>query len=364
MKIASIETIPLAIPFQHGGGTAFRGQDWSKIHVLLLRIETSDGLTGWGDAFAYNCWRSVKAAVDHMVAPIAVGRDIEDIPAFMRDLAQMLHIFGQNGVTQYALSGLDIALWDIRAKSLAQPLHRLLGTAGRTELPGYASLFKYRDADIVRDKCRQSLAEGFRAIKLHETEHREISAARLACGWDIPLMVDVNCPWTPAEALEAALRLKHLDLFWLEEPIFPPDDLKALAQLQKDGGIRLAAGENACGLLEFERMLDADAVRFAQPSVTKVGGISTFLEIQRLCDRRGVPVYPHSPYFGPGFLATLQLAAARDAEPLVEWFKLDLEADPFGRLAHPNNGCFHLPGGPGLGCDPDPDVIRDYRVAC
>jgi L-alanine-DL-glutamate epimerase-like enolase superfamily enzyme len=364
MKIATIETIPLAIPFQHGGDTAFRGQDWSKIYILLLRIETAEGVTGWGDAFAYNCWRSVKSAVDYMVAPLAVGREFEDIPAFMRDLAQMLHIFGQNGVTQYALSGLDIGLWDIKAKSLGQPLHRLLGSVGRTVLPGYASLFKYRDADIVRDKCRESLAEGFSTIKLHESEHREVSAARLACGPDIPIMLDVNCLWSPEEALLAALRLKELDLFWLEEPIFPPDDFKALAKLQKEGGVRLAAGENVCGVLDFERMLDADAVSFGQPSVTKVGGISTFLEIQRLCHQRGIPVYPHSPYFGPGFLATLQLAAASDAEPLIEWFKLDLEADLFGRIAHPRGGRFHLPVGNGLGCDPDLDVIRDYRVSC
>jgi D-galactarolactone cycloisomerase len=364
MKIAAIEAIPLAIPFQHGGNTAFRGQDWSKIYILLVRIETAEGITGWGDAFAYNCWRSVKAAVDYMVAPLAVGREVDDIPAFMRDLAQMLHIFGQNGVTQYALSGVDIGLWDIRAKSLGQPLHRLVGSAGRTVLPGYASLFKYRDADIVRDKCRESLDEGFRTIKLHETEHREVSAARVACGPDIPIMVDVNCPWTPSEALAAALRLKELELFWLEEPIFPPNDFKAMAQFQKDGGVPVAAGENICGLREFEQMLDADAVRFGQPSVTKVGGVSTFLDIQRLCDERGVPVYPHSPYFGPGFLATLQLAAAREAEPLVEWFKLDLETDLFARIAHPHAGHFHLPAGNGLGCDPDRDVIRDYRVTC
>lgn len=362
MKIAAIDCIPLAIPFEHGGNTAFRGQDWSKIYMLLLRIETAEGVTGWGDAFAYNCWRSVKAAIDHMVAPLAVGREVEDIPAFMRDLAQMLHIFGRNGVAQYALSGLDIGLWDIAAKLTGKPLHQLLGRAGRAVLPGYASLFKYRDADIVAAKCRESLAEGFGWIKLHETEHREVSAARQACGARVPIMVDVNCPWTPAEALAAALGLKELDLFWLEEPIFPPEDFAAMARLQCESGVRLAAGENACGQLEFEKMIDAGAVSFAQPSVTKVGGISAFLDVQRLCDERGVPVYPHSPYFGPGFLATLQLAAAREAEPLIEWFKLDLEADLFAGAALPRAGHFHLPAGDGLGCEPDPDVIRAYRV--
>jgi L-alanine-DL-glutamate epimerase-like enolase superfamily enzyme len=231
-------------------------------------------------------------------------------------------------------------------------------------LPAYASLFKYGEADIVAAKCRQSLAEGFRWIKLHETEYRDVAAARNSCGSDIPIMVDVNCPWTPAEALDAARRLKELDLFWLEEPIFPPEDFKSMSKLQQASGVPLAAGENACGALEFEKLIDADAIRFAQPSVTKVGGISTFLDVLKLCDARGMPVYPHSPYFGPGLLATLQLAAARDAEPLVEWFKIDLEAPLFSEAGLPRGGDFHLPASDGLGCDPDPDVIRTYRVEC
>lgn len=362
MKISHIETIPLAIPFQHEGSTSFRGQDWSKIHMVLLRIGTKDGIVGWGDAFSYNCWRSVKQAIDHMITPLVVGRKIDDIPAVMRDLGQILHIFGRNGIVQYALSGLDIGLWDVKAKSVGQPLHRLLGTRGRTVLPGYASLFKYGDHDIVAAKCRDSLDEGFGWIKLHENNRREIAAARDAFGVDRPIMVDVNCCWTPQEAVDAARSFREFDLFWLEEPIFPPDDFSALARVQQESGTPLAAGENACGVLEFERMIDTKAIRFAQPSVTKVGGVSTFVEVQRLCEMRGVPVYPHSPYFGPGFLATLQLAAAREPETLIEWFKLELEADLFGDAARPKGGCFHLPGGDGLGADPDPAVIRTYRM--
>ncbi len=363
MKITRLESIALAIPFDHGAKRAgFRGQDWSKIYMVLVRLETDQGAVGWGDAFGYGSWQSVKVALDTMIAPLVVGREIADIPAFMRDIAQILHIFGRNGVIQYALSGVDIALWDIKAKLAGKPLYKLLGGNGRTAVPGYSSLFKYNDAETVARMCQESIDEGFRAIKLHETGYKEIEIARKTVGDDIPIMVDVNCPWTPEQALQAALSFRDLDIFWLEEPIFPPEDFKALARCQKESGVRLSAGENACGVSEFETMIDAGAVSFAQPSVTKVGGITTFRQVEDLCRKRNIPVYPHSPYYGPGFLATLQLAAARDNDSLIEWFKLKLEADLFGGRALPRNGHFHLPEGPGLGCDPDPAVITAYRV--
>jgi L-alanine-DL-glutamate epimerase-like enolase superfamily enzyme len=298
-----------------------------------------------------------------MVAPLVVGREVADIRSFMADLAQVLHIFGRNGVLQYALSGLDIGLWDIAAKLAGQPLHRLLGAGGRSSLPGYASLFKYGDPETVAEMCRRSIDEGFGWIKLHEAGYDQIRAARETVGAGFPLMVDVNCPWTPAQALEAILSFEELGLHWLEEPIVPPEDFKALARLRTQGRMPLGLGENACGLSEFEKMIDAGAVDFAQPSVTKVGGITAFLDIAGLCAAHGIPVCPHSPYYGPGFLATLQLAAARPEETVVEWFQLQLEADLFGGQALPRGGRFELPAGPGLGCDPDPAVIAEYRVA-
>lgn len=364
MKIVKLESIPLAIPFEHGGKRAgFQGQDWSKIYMVLLRLETDQGVVGWGDAFGYGCWRSVKVALDSMIAPLVIDREFDDIGSFMSRIAQLLHIFGRNGVIQYALSGLDIGLWDIKAKIANQPLHKLIGSAGRTSILGYSSLFKYGDAETVAQMCTESIDEGFGWIKLHETQIREIGAARDAVGAQIPLMVDVNCPWTPAEALQAALAFKELDIYWLEEPIFPPEDFKALANCQRQSGVRLGAGENVCGVSEFEQMIDADAVSFAQPSVTKIGGITTFLEVEALCRKRGVPVYPHSPYYGPGFLATLQLAAARPEETRVEWFKLKLEANLFRGRELPRDGGFDVPDGVGLGYDPDPAVIAAYRVS-
>ncbi|MGV6872277.1 mandelate racemase/muconate lactonizing enzyme family protein [Pseudochelatococcus sp. B33] len=363
MKIAKAETIALGIPFTHGAETAgFRGQNWSRIFITLIRLETDQGLVGWGDAFSYTCWGAVKSAFDSCIAPLVVGRNVGDIATFMREVAQPLHLFGQNGVMQYALSGLDIALWDLKAKAAGTPLRNLLGPGRHETVPGYASLFKYNDTDVVRDMCRRSLAMGFRSVKLHEMTVDNVRAAREVCGPATPLMVDVNCPWTPEEALQRANAFKEFDILWLEEPLYPPDDYPALAQLQSKSGVALAAGENACGAGEFSRMIEAGAVTFVQPSVTKVGGISAFLEVQALCEARNIQMKPHSPYFGPGFVATVHLAAAGTRTTLVEWFLLDLEASLFGDRMLPKGGNFELNPGPGLGEGPDPDVIHDYRL--
>src|SRR6266851_2742042 len=129
MKIAKIDSISL--------------KRWTTNNILLVKVETDTGVTGWGEAFCYNCTDAVKGAIHSMVAPLAVGRDARDIAKLPRDLQQELHLFGRYGITIFALSGLDIALWDIAGKVAGLPLHRLLGGAGQASLPAYASLLKY-----------------------------------------------------------------------------------------------------------------------------------------------------------------------------------------------------------------------------
>ena len=370
MKITRIDTIPLAIPHDHGGPpSAWGGQAWEALNILLVRVETEDGAIGWGEAFSYNCMPSAQAMIEATVAPVLIGRDATDIRSLMRELQQSLHLFGRYGITIFGLSAIDIALWDLAAKRAGMPLGQLLGGPASPPLvPGYASLLKYRDPELVADKVRTALGEGYPAIKLHETGEPEVAAAREAMGEGVPLCVDTNCPWTPDQAHAMAARLKAYDLHWLEEPIFPPEDFSALARLQRESGVDLACGENACTAFEFRSMLDARAARYVQPSVTKVGGVTEFLKVLALSEARGVTVMPHSPYFGPGWLATLQLLAAM---PLtghpgggwIERFYTRLEATLYPDFVSPvEGGRFRIPTGPGLGAEPDPDVIRDYRV--
>ncbi len=167
---------------------------------------------------------------------------------------------------------------------------------------------------------------------------------------------------TPVEAHEMALRLKPFDLYWLEEPIFPPENFAALADLQRRAGIPLAAGENASTAFEFRAMFAAGAVTFGQPDVIKVGGITEFLKIAALAETSNVTLMPHSPHFATGWLATLQLMAALPDTGLIERLYVTPEASLYGDLIEPVKGQFRLPEGPGLGPDPDPDVIKTYTV--
>jgi L-alanine-DL-glutamate epimerase-like enolase superfamily enzyme len=335
---------------------------WTRLSILLVRVETESGLVGYGEAFSYACRRPVQAAVEDMIAPLVIGRDAGDIAAINRRLQQELHLQGRHGLTIFALSGLDIALWDIAGKAAGLPLHRLLGAAGGKSIPGYASLFRYRDAEIVAQRCRAATAQGYEWIKLHEIAESEVAAARQALGDDIPIMVDTNCPWTPAQARRHALAFKPYGIHWLEEPIFPPEDFASLARLQSDTGVLLAAGENACTSFDFQKMFTAGAVSYAQPSVTKVGGVTEFLEVAALARTHGVQVMPHCPYFGPGFPASLQLAAALPDGVLLERLYVDLEASLYGDLIDAVDGNFRVPDGPGLGVEPDVDVIKSYRI--
>ena len=169
---------------------------------------------------------------------------------------------------------------------------------------------------------------------------------------------------TPAEALAKANAFKPFDLHWLEEPIFPPEDFASLARLGRDSGIALAAGENACTVYEFQKMIEARAVTYLQPSVTKVGGVSELMKVLTVADAQGATVSPHSPYFGPGLLATLHVLATRDDRSLAEFFYYkSLPASFYGALSRTVDGDFLVPDGPGLGADPDMDVVREHAVA-
>ena len=183
MKIAEIETIPLAIPFTHGGKPAgWGGKAWTALSILLVKVTTVEGVIGYGEAFSYNCLRAVQSVVEDMVAPIVIGQEVDDIDNFLREIQQKIHLFGRYGIAMFALSGLDIALWDILAKSANMPLWQLLGERKQGRLPAYASLYRYGEPEIVAERCSQAIGEGYGWIKLHETEDREVAAARETVG--------------------------------------------------------------------------------------------------------------------------------------------------------------------------------------
>jgi L-alanine-DL-glutamate epimerase-like enolase superfamily enzyme len=365
MKIKSIESTVVALPFDMGGPKPpFAGRAWDRLEILLVRVETEDGLVGWGEAFGHAAIPATRAALDTTVAPLAVGRDADDIEALSRSVLHAVHLLGRNGPHVYAWSGIEIALWDIRGKRAGKPLHALLGDKGakRAELDAYASLLWYADAELVAENTAAAIARGYRFIKLHQVTRADVLAAKGARGADkARIMLDVNCAWSVPDARAMARSLEGDGLYWLEEPVFPPEDVHGLAEVRKVG-IPIAAGENVAGVFGFEALIEAGAIDIAQPSVTKIGGIGEMLRVIELGKQHRVRVTPHCPYFGPGFLASIHIIAALIEEPLVEVLWLDMEANPFDPWVKPVKGRVKVPQGPGLGCDPDPTIVARYRV--
>ena len=160
-KISNVSSVSVEILYEYGGPKAvWGGQAWNKLSILIVKVETEDGYSGWREGFSYNCRPAVKAAVEHMVAPVVIGLDSGDIAGIWRDMQQKLHLFGRYGITIFALSALNIALWDIAGKRAGLPMSRLLVGAARTRAPGYASLLKYRDPDLVAQNVSKARGEG------------------------------------------------------------------------------------------------------------------------------------------------------------------------------------------------------------
>jgi L-alanine-DL-glutamate epimerase-like enolase superfamily enzyme len=363
MKISRVETLVLTLPMAIDGATPMLGgRPRTSIDMLLVRVDTDAGVTGWGEAFGHRIFPATRAAIDTLLGPMCVGRDAGAIAALHDDVQRVLHGLGRNGPALYALSGLDIALWDVAGKVAGLPLYRLLGGSPRPDLPAYASLLRYGAARDVAHYTAQALERGYRHVKLHEITVPEVKAARDVAGPAVPIMLDTNCPWTVEQAVDVARRLAPLGLHWLEEPVWPPDDLRGLAEVRARGGIPTAAGENYGTAWEFRRAFEAGALAYAQPSVTKLGGVTEMRKVMALAETAGVPVVPHSAYFGPGLLASIHCIAAMPSESLVERFYCDFADNPFGDAIHPRGGRIAVPQGPGLGVDPDPRLLDKLRT--
>lgn len=362
MKITKISTHVVNMPLKLSGDVPhIGGQARSALEMLLVRVDTDEGVTGWGEGFGHSIWPATHAAVDRIVAPRFIGRDPTHINALMTEVTRGLHSAGRHGAVTYALSAIDIALWDIAGKLAGLPLYRLLGGSARKELPAYASLLRYGKLPALERNIAQALERGYGLIKIHEIDGDIIRGARRAAGDGIPLMVDCNCPWTIEQALAMCDALRDLDLEWLEEPVWPPEPA-LLARIRAEGGFAIAAGENVANASEFQRLFAQQALTVAQPSITKVGGVSEMRKVFDLAATWGVRVVPHSAYFGPGLLASIHLSAAQPQEVWIERFHCDFDETPLGDAVNPKKGRIAVPQGPGLGIDPDPEVLKRLAV--
>lgn len=365
MRIAKVETTVVEIPFHEPGkNEGILSSAWRSLETVLVRVEDEDGFVGWGEGFGYFCADATRTVIDQRIAPLAVGREIDDVRAWTLEVQLGVHLFGRYGITLFAIGGVDMALWDLKAKRAGVSLARLLRPEGplQTSAEAYASLVRYDQPDLVAEVSRRALAEGYRELKLHEVVVSQVRASREAVGDGIPISVDVNCKWDEAGSLAAIPQLAELGVSWLEEPIFPPEDFGTLGRL-RGHGLPIGAGENWFTRWQFQQAVQAGAVDLLQPSLTKIGGLHEYLEVVRMAEAAGQRLVPHCPYYGPGYHATLQLAAAFPVIGPIEVLYVDREAKlaasepgllPSGRLSLPQEVL-------GIGFEPDLDVVHRYR---
>ncbi|QGZ65559.1 mandelate racemase/muconate lactonizing enzyme family protein [Paraburkholderia acidisoli] len=364
MKIRSLEARVVEVPFEdRGRGLGITPSAWKSMETVLIRVEDTDGNVGWGEAFGYFVADATLSVVETRLKPLIEGATVESIPAWTKAAQRALHIFGRYGITMFAISGVDMALWDLAAKRKREPLWKTLGGAEPVTLRSYASLVRYGEGDAAAAICRRALDEGYADIKLHEIDMAVIETAHAAVDGRAPVSVDVNCAWTDAQSLANIEQLKALEgISWLEEPIFPPEDFARLARLRHHG-VPIAAGENWCTSLQFQQAVAAQAVDYLQPSVSKVGGVTEFLEIVELARAAQTGVLPHSPYFGPGFLTTLHLATAHRDMLQVEWLYVEPAAELIDLSSIGPGHQLRLGDAPGIGLAPDEAVVSRFARA-
>jgi L-alanine-DL-glutamate epimerase-like enolase superfamily enzyme len=289
--------IPLPVVLSdsmHGEMTVFE--------LNTVRVRDADGAEGVG--YTFTCGRN-GAAIDALLKrdfpSLIIGEDGDLIEHLWTRVWWAMHYGGRGGPTVLAQSALDIALWDLKAKRLDQPLWKLLG-GNDPKVPCYAGGI---DLDYPLDKLLQqtqdNLGKGFRAIKMKVGRKRlsedvgRVKAMREFLGADFPLMVDANMKWTADEAIRAARAFQPYDLGWLEEPIIP-DDVAGHVRIVREGGLPIATGENFRSLWEFKQMIASGGVTFPEPDVTNCGGITPFIKIAHLAEAFNLPVTSHGAH--------------------------------------------------------------------
>ena len=363
-KIQSIRSIRVSLPFETGGprhGMRPSLDAWTKMECVMVRIKTSDGLEGWGEAFGHAMAPGSEAVINQILAPMLVGRDSVAINHRIAELERPLHGLGRSGPLMYALSAIDTALWDLAAQRAHLPLYKFLGGESGV-LTKYASLMRYGgDTDAVAQNVERARSYGFRTIKLHETTIPAFRAARNAVELDDKICLDVNCPWTVAEAREVAQEISEEGFHWLEEPIWPPEDFEGLAEVRLEG-VPISAGENITTLHEFKLAMETEAIDNLQPSVTKCGGISKMRKIISLAEVYPVTVIPHCFYWGPGYHATAHLTASCLTPTPLETAFITFAVEPH-KLFNSRSDQLTLDDTPGLGFIANWDELDKFIIS-
>jgi D-galactarolactone cycloisomerase len=369
MKIREIRCAGLRGATPEGGwSNELRPEDC--VHTLVA-VHTEEGAVGLGSVFTNDAL--VRAALA-VLEPLYLGENALEPERVSEKLHQNMFWLGRGGSITHAISGIDIALWDLLGKATGQPVGRLLGGRYRERVQPYASLLMDEPAKL-RDHLLAVKAEGFRAFKIGwgpfgrrnaATDEAIVKSAREAVGADSRLMVDAggsDAHWTNGYkwALNTAKMLADYDVHWFEEAL-DPDALEDYTKLREHSPVPISGGEVLTRRQAFQPFLEARAFDIIQPDVTKVGGISEERRIAWMAQEHGIRFIPHGWNTAVGLAADLHLASAFPGTDLVEY----LTGSPFideitvGGWQLDADGMLAIPTTPGLGLELDPDAVKKY----
>jgi len=370
--ITRVEALPLRYPEPHDAGRLR--------HITLVRMETDDGVVGWGECISQwpEAGFAVKALIDEGFAEVLIGQDATAPRERYADLERRTYWHGRGGIASFAISALDMAVWDIAGKIAGLPVHAMLGQGdARTELRACASIIlDTLDLEHTREQFADYRARGYTAVKggwgLEPTagfgfdtdrDVRIAATIRDAVGPDVDIALDVSAlaGWDADRAIATAKRLAEFDLAWLEDAL-PHDDLAAWARLRPEAPMRLTTGERCWTTADYRRLAESGSLDLVLIDPGRVEGISGMLAAALEVGSRGVGVVPHSWSSAINTAAALHVLAVA---PTTHVFELkpdpnpmqhELISSPFEMIG----GTIAVPQGPGLGIDVDEDAVRRY----
>jgi D-galactarolactone cycloisomerase len=360
--------------------TSARGWLYTTRSSCVVEVATDVGITGWGECYGPAAVN--KALIETQYAPRVLGRDPFDVEVVWEDLYNRIKDYGAQGFSITALSGIDIALWDIMGRATGRPIHKLIGGAYRREVQAYATGLYFTDMDrLVEEAVEEALEykeQGFRAIKMKiglgdlKLDHRRVAAVREAIGPDIALALDANHCFSVPQAIRLGRMLEELDLLWFEEPI-SPEDLDGYAEVTRTLDLAVAGGENSFTRWGFRDVIARKAMDIVQPDACAAGGISEMRKIATLASAFGVECVPHAWGSAIGLAATVQVLAALPDQPsafrpMPPMLEFEQTPNPLRDLLArepimQRRGIVAVPEGPGLGIEVDREVLDRFKVA-
>ena len=324
-KLNAVKPIPISIQYIDDPPTVFQ-DSWG--HQLYIKVELGNSV-GWGEVLVYgsSIVDSYIGVFNDVIIPATVGEVIEgvdDISRVINMLEKLLFTAGLCGVVTGAIGGLEMALWDALGKYLNKPINELLGLRIRDKVPVYASFPRYSKVDYVVKAVDKALNSGFNIVKLHQHVNdtiESIKAIRESMGYGIKVALDLNAAFNKLEdALGFLNKVHRYEPYWVEEPVWPPNNYELLAYVADKSPVPIAAGENEYYTYGF-RELARIRLMYVQPDVSKVGGLIRFTDIVKELAKLSKPVAPHHrPHKSIlTHLYTLHAASVMDNIAIVEW---------------------------------------------